>query len=367
MKKLFPVFLFFYASNCFAQQPLQYANFVQTDTAVKWAAVYNSYINLTTTNPNFSISNYYLKKLQSGSISAYTEDSVMLAVTPVSINENDYIKTKKAIAYNPTLMNWRFNFDTRTDGYEDIFREEENTCDTCNTKNAISFFKVKQLLYYKNNQFKIQNILITPVLYNKERSSYRENTIFFETANLAFNDVNSDTITVPPTAVLITRTCNNFTLLPTTQNHVETSKILTLNNWSLCRLFLNDIKKGKLKAYNADDNIYPDAKKIVPWQKTTAYHVQKITVPIYNTNGELVKYKTITPEINYDSIYNFAIVQDLYFDFAKEKLYSKVIAVVPMSQVVTSTGIYLGLQNHWGILFPEEKPKAIKPKAVKHN
>ncbi|GAB2820240.1 hypothetical protein [Ferruginibacter profundus] len=367
MKKLLPVLVFFYAGSCIAQQPLQYANFVQTDTAVKWAAIYNSYINLSASNPNFSISNYYSKKLQSGSISAYIEDSVMLAVTPSGIDQNTFIKTRKAIPYDPMLMNWRFNFDTRADGSEDIFREEENTCDTCITKNAISFFKVKQLLYYKNNQFKIQNILVNPVVYNKEKSSYRENTSFFETANLAFDDADSDPFAIPASAILITRACNNYTLLPSNQNHVATNKILTINNWSLCRLFLNDIKKGKLKAYNAEDNIYPETKNIIPWQKATTYHVDKVAVPIYNVNGELINTKIVTSEINYDSIYNFAIVQDLYFDFEKEKLYSKVIAVVPRSKVVTSTGVYLGLQNHWGIIFPEEKRKAVKPKPGKRS
>ncbi|NOT90799.1 hypothetical protein [Ferruginibacter sp.] len=176
----------------------------------------------------------------------------------------------------------------------------------------------------------------------------------------AFNDAASDSISIPQAAIFISRACNDLTLLPNTQNHVSKSKILTLDDWSLCLLFIKDITKKKIKAYNAEKNIYPEEKNILSIQKTYSYHLSPIKVPVFDDYGVLKTYKTITPEVNYDSIYNFLIVQDFYFDFVSEKLYSKVIAVIPRTRVFTSMGIDLGLTNHWGLIFPEEKKKIIK-------
>jgi hypothetical protein len=44
-------------------------------------------------------------------------------------------------------------------------------------------------------------------------------------------------------------------------------------------------------------------------------------------------------------------VQEIYFDFENEKLYSKVVKIIPMQHFFSSTGIDLGLIYYWGISF----------------
>ncbi|NOT90800.1 hypothetical protein [Ferruginibacter sp.] len=183
MKKKILFFLLVYINVCFSQTTLQYANFIQTDTSVKWAAIYNSFINLTPANPNFNIRNFYFKKSQTNSIKAYSEDSLMLSVYPYELNNNAFLQNKKTVDYDNTKMNWHFNYDNKNDGFDILFKEDSNTCDNCLTKNKLSIFKVKQLLYYKNNQLKIQNILLNPIYYKKAYQNNREDVQYFETAN----------------------------------------------------------------------------------------------------------------------------------------------------------------------------------------
>src|SRR3982750_5037882 len=101
MKNITLLTCFLYSSVCFSQNKLQYANFIQTDTAVKWAAIYTSYINLTPANPNFNIRNFYTNKLKEQPVTSYQEDNSTFTVSPVKINYADYKTGLKAVAYDP--------------------------------------------------------------------------------------------------------------------------------------------------------------------------------------------------------------------------------------------------------------------------
>ena len=149
MRKLTLLISLCYSSFCFAQNKIEYANFIQTDTAVKWAAIYTSYVNLTPANPNFSIRNFYINKLKQGTIKAYLQDSLSFAVTPIDVSNSDYKKDMKLEIDDSRKTNWYFNFTEGNNGFEKVFYNGSNNCDSCLYINDLSFFKVKQLLYYK--------------------------------------------------------------------------------------------------------------------------------------------------------------------------------------------------------------------------
>ena len=77
MKKLIPILLpcFVFINSCFAQQRMEYAKFVKNDTSVKWAAICNSYVNLTPANAKLSIRDFYINKLKKQGATTYIEDS----------------------------------------------------------------------------------------------------------------------------------------------------------------------------------------------------------------------------------------------------------------------------------------------------
>ncbi len=360
MKRLFTLSLLFYASICFGQEKMEYANFIQTDTSVKWAAIYNSYVNLTPANPNFNIRNFYINKLKKKDLTAYREDNSAFAVTPVTISYDQYRMSIRAVDYDAAKMNWGFRFDNKKNAAENIFTQETNNCDTCLLVNKLSLFKIKQLLYYKNHHFYIQNILLSPVIYKKVIQELKENTEYFETDNLLFNAGSAAGVTIPPTAKFIARSCNNLVLLPSSSSNTSESDILTKDNWNLTYLLYKDINSKAIRAYDPDKSIYPDPKNVLDHRKLDRYKNEPIIVATYDTNGVGqggTSYKKVYREINFDSIYNFTLVQDLYFDFDKEILYSKPLALIPRISVITSQGINLGLTDYWGVIFPEEKMK----------
>jgi hypothetical protein len=360
MKKYF-LALLLYTNFCFSQNKLEYANLIQTDTVVKWAAIYSSYLNLTTPNPNFNIRNFYVNKLKQGGAIAYNEVNGAFAVTPQKISYADYIAAIKSTNYDPAKMNWWFRYDEKNNASEDVFNKESNGCDTCPVKNSLSFIKVKQLLYYRNHRFVIRNILLSPVTYKKTTGSLKEDVNYFESQNFAFDPADHDDNTIPASAKLIGRSCNNLVLLPGTDQSPE-NKILTINDWNLCHILYQDIKQRKIQAYSTEKSIYPDTKSILDYRKIESYKNKELIVPFYDSTGGIVNYKKINAEINFDSIYNFTLIQDLYFDFAKEKLYSKLIALVPRMAVNTSSGVFVGYTDYWGVIFPGDKKKIVPKK-----
>ena len=347
---------------CFAQSKIEYANFIQTDTAVKWAAVYSSYVNLTPVNPNFNLRNFYIGKLKRQGATAYVQDNASFSVTPARLNYDQYKASIKAVNYDATKMNWFFNYDEKYNASEKVFTQESNTCDTCTLNNKMSFFKVTQLLYYRKNQLKIQNILLSPIIYKKETGASKETTSYFETSSFAFNQIKNADVPVPAAAKFIGRACNNLVLLPSDSPNTSENNILTLNDWNLTRILSADVKKKIVKAYNTDKSIYPDQKNILDYRKIDEYKAETVIVPIYDSVGNIIRYEQMKREIIYDTIYNYTLIQDFYFDFEKEILYSKLVALAPRIKIFTSTGQFIGLTDYWGVIFPPEKKDIVKKK-----
>ena len=360
VKKLTLIFLLF-SNLCLAQSKIEYANFIQTDTAVKWAAVYDSYINLTTVNPNFNIRNFYVNKLKGLGATAYIQDSTSFSVTPLRLNYEQYKASIKE-DFEWEKRNWEFNYDDKHTAFEGIFANDSNSCDSCILNNKISFFKVKQLFYYRNNQFKIQNILLSPVIYTKETGSAKEKAKYFETSNFAFNEIKNADAPVPASAKFIGRSCSNLFLLPADSNSTSETRILTMNDWNITRFLYAGVKQKKLKAYNTDKSVYPDPKNILDYRKIDEYGVEQVVIPIYDSTGNITAYQKIKGDILYDVLINYALIQDFYFDFDKEILYSKLVALILRKKIYTSTGYLVGLKDYWGVIFPAEKKEIVKKK-----
>ncbi|UEG49252.1 hypothetical protein LK994_11480 [Ferruginibacter lapsinanis] len=362
MKKLFSIIaLLFLTKISISQEKIDYADFIQTDTGVKWAAIGNYYINLTPVNPNFNLSNYFFNKLKKASLIAYRDSDKDLSVTRYNVNYNDIISGRVFEKNDPEKTNWIFNYDDKHDATEEIFYKDSNDCDTC-LLNKLSFFKVKQLLYYKNHQLKIKNIFINPIVYKKKQEQRKEETLFAETFNVCFNPGESDNRTIPSSAVFINRTCNKITLSATPSGNFTETGVLTINNWSLGNQLFKDIKAKKIKAYDTEMSIYPTSASVIQSKQIEAYHNPPIEVMVYDVEGNVTGTKKVLSEINYDSLYTYKLIQDFYFDFATEKMYSKLIAFVPQINVITSSGISLGLTDYWGVIFDENTRKIVSKK-----
>ena len=141
---------------------------------------------------------------------------------------------------------------------------------------------------------------------------------------------------------------------------IETEyKFLTKGDPYLIAWLYKDIKAKKLQAYTTDKTIYPDLHNLLDTQKVDEYKNPPVLVPILDSTGETIRTDSVDLGIEpiLYHIYNFTLVQDFYFDFTKEKLYSKLVALVPRMFVYTSTGKLIGFTDYWGVIFPAEKKK----------
>ena len=135
-----------------------------------------------------------------------------------------------------------------------------------------------------------------------------------------------------------------------------------MNDWNLTRFLYAGVKQKKLKAYNTDRSVYPDQKNILDYRKIDDYGVEPVVIPIYDSVGNIIAQKKIKGEIIKDVLINYALIQDFYFDFDKEILYSKLVALILRKKIYTSTGYLVGLKDYWGVIFPAEKKEIVMKK-----
>ena len=343
-------FLFIISIATKAQQRLEYGNFLQLDKEIQWSAIYHSVLNLTPVNPNYDIWKFYERKLSSGPVSIYIPDSSTFAVERMQVKYAEYMAGISKIPFDAQEMNWKYDFADGNNTAESIFRNERSTCDSCFLDGKFSLMKVKQLIYYKNHQLYVQNVLLQPVFYTKTDYPERDNAKFYIGDAIAFNDSLTNN-TIPAKAIFICRTSNLLNLSSLTKNE---NRVLTNYNHNLSLILYKDIKKDHIHAYNTESSLIPGTKYLKK-DSLDYYHNPVIEVPVFDSTGIIVGNKFIFSEINFDSIYHYSLIQDIYFDFTKEILYSKVVALVPFMNVITSAGVDLGLAPYWGVDFKRRK------------
>jgi hypothetical protein len=338
------------------QEQLSFARFIKTDTAIKWAGIYDSYINL---GSGYDLRKYYQNKPDKNAAFFYNEAENGRVVIPVKLTIGELQRNATRFIFDENKMNWTFEYEDKAKAdNEKKFLDEANNCDSCLLINKFAFFRVKQLLYYKNHRLYVNNILANPVIYVKDSQQGMKETVYSELPGFAFNNCDEPSTEIPSSAVYISTSVNRLVFTPGGGNPPAT---LIPGGSPLFAVLYKDLKKNMLKAYNADKNIYPESKnKLINPAKIDLYKSAIITIPIYDADGEGrggVSYLYKQPEINLDSIYRFIIAQDFYFDPATEKCYSKLKALVPERSVITNQGEYLGKDNYYGIIFPKEKKK----------
>ena len=69
---------------------------------------------------------------------------------------------------------------------------------------------------------------------------------------------------------------------------------------------------------------------------------EPVSVPIYDSLGNVTGYKQTTPEVNLDSFYKFQIKEEVIFDKESSRLFWRILGIAPVKNVITSQGVNLG-------------------------
>jgi hypothetical protein len=335
------------------QKKLEYGDFIQWDNKIRWAMETDNFLDLTPKMPKYSITAWYLNKLRTEGINIY------------KLNNDTYSVTQGRLTHN----GWNNNLSVDTINFRQLFRGQESKisveavnaakgnclCDSCYHPTLFDIIKVKQLIYYKNGRFYISNVLLTPMCLKDSLEYENEFSRWYELLNVAFN--NKPDISPTSKMVYIGTVEKSYDLSASNTNSQQ-KRLLTRQNPGIMNMMYYDLKKGLITPYDPDDKTRKRKLKDVFLRITPEVMIQE-----YDSLGNVVGTRKIRQEVNTDSIYNFKLSQDVYFDREKEILVSKVKSVTIQAYIITSSGVNLGLGDIATIYY-DKAPLNIKKKTV---
>ena len=81
-----------------------------------------------------------------------------------------------------------------------------------------------------------------------------------------------------------------------------------------------------------------------------------VSVPVYDSLGNVTSYKETVAEVNLDSFYKFRIKEEVIFDKQSSRLFWRILGIAPVKNVVTSQGINLGETELFWVYYPDMRP-----------
>lgn len=81
-----------------------------------------------------------------------------------------------------------------------------------------------------------------------------------------------------------------------------------------------------------------------------------VTVPIYDSLGNVIGNKETMQEVNLDSFYKFRIKEEVIFDKQSSRLFWRILGIAPVKRVITASGVDLGDTELFWIYYPDMRP-----------
>ena len=81
-----------------------------------------------------------------------------------------------------------------------------------------------------------------------------------------------------------------------------------------------------------------------------------VSVPIYDSLGNVVGNKETIAEVNLDSFYKFRIKEEVIFDKQSSRLFWRILGIAPVKRVITASGVDLGPTELFWVYYPDMRP-----------
>ncbi|HSV10627.1 MAG TPA: gliding motility protein GldN [Hanamia sp.] len=81
-----------------------------------------------------------------------------------------------------------------------------------------------------------------------------------------------------------------------------------------------------------------------------------VSVPIYDSLGNVIGNKETMQEVNLDSFYKFQIKEEVIFDKQSSRLFWRILGIAPIKRVITSSGVDLGDTPLFWVYYPDMRP-----------
>jgi hypothetical protein len=315
-----------------------YKDFVYNNPSVKWAAEYESLVNLTPKTNTISLKKWYLNKLKTNHVKTYeltndgkikTNGSLYLP----SLQKQEWLKDYYVLAAdNPAR--WEFRNRKNQHNYEVLPSFISESCCGCDESDA---FRVKQLIIYEEAQLIVRNILLSPLCARKTNST---TAAWYPLENFGFNSSSF----FSANAKFLTEREVTYDINPF--DSIMNFQLLTEGEPGLVAHLFKDIKKGKLTAYDVASG------NKIPYNQLLTWNMPIDTVEMYDVNTmEPGGYKVVQQQLNISDLTQMKILQKWYFDTGNEKLYSRVESVTLFKKISDPAGLYRGLQPVFIIKF----------------
>jgi len=78
-----------------------------------------------------------------------------------------------------------------------------------------------------------------------------------------------------------------------------------------------------------------------------------VSVPIYDSLGNVIGNKETMQEVNLDSFYKFRIKEEVIFDKQSSRLFWRILGIAPVKRVITASGVDLGDTELFWVYYPD--------------
>ncbi|HSQ43449.1 MAG TPA: gliding motility protein GldN [Ginsengibacter sp.] len=111
---------------------------------------------------------------------------------------------------------------------------------------------------------------------------------------------------------------------------------------------------GGVTVFNPSDDRFTTPMTVAEVAKMVAG--EPVSVPMYDSLGNVTGYKQTTPEVNLDSFYKFEIKEEVIFDKESSRLFWRILGIAPLKNVITSQGVNLGEAPLFWVYYPDMRP-----------
>lgn len=111
---------------------------------------------------------------------------------------------------------------------------------------------------------------------------------------------------------------------------------------------------GGVTVFNAVDDRFTTPMTIAEVAKVVSGG--SVSVPIYDSLGNVVGTKETVAEVNLDSFYKFHIKEEVIFDKESSRLFWRILGIAPVKNVITSQGVDLGESELFWVYYPDMRP-----------
>jgi gliding motility associated protien GldN len=111
---------------------------------------------------------------------------------------------------------------------------------------------------------------------------------------------------------------------------------------------------GGVTAFNAIDDRFTTP--MTKAEVAKAISGGTVSVPIYDSLGNVIGNKETTQEVNLDSFYKFHIKEEVIFDKQSSRLFWRILGIAPVKRVITASGVDLGETELFWVYYPDMRP-----------